>query len=262
MKSFRNIITLLLFLVPFFASAQNFSTGNKQKRVLLIMSSHDAMGISGKQTGTWFTELAAPYYILTKAGFEVVLASPAGGEAPIDLLSMKVPFTTEYTERFLKDPVALFAAKHTRKLNEIDYNTFDGVFFPGGYGLLWDLASNSSVIKLIQDFAATNRPIAMVCHAPAILRDVKKSNGEPFVKGMRLTGFKDAEDAEIELDRHLLFSLEQELKAKGANYISKANWEPNVVEDGVLLTGQSPASAPPLAEALAKRLLSAATKTR
>ncbi|MQP51287.1 MULTISPECIES: type 1 glutamine amidotransferase domain-containing protein [unclassified Flavobacterium] len=221
-------------------------TGNIQKRVLLIMSSYDDMGISGKQTGTWFTELAAPYYILTDAGYEVVFASPDGGEAPIDLLSMKVPFTTEYTDKFFNDPVALFAAKHTRKLRNIDYNTFDAVFFPGGYGLLTDLASDQFVVKLIKDFYETNRPIAMVCHAPAILRDVKLSNGEYLVKGLNLTGFKDEEDAEIELDKHLLFSLEQELKGRGANYKSVANWEPNVVVDGVLMTGQSPASAAPL----------------
>jgi putative intracellular protease/amidase len=230
------------------------NTGNIQKRVLLIMSSYDDMGISGKQTGTWFTELAAPYYILTDAGYEVVFASPDGGEAPIDLLSMKVPFTTEYTDKFLNDPVALFAAKHTRKLRNIDYNTFDAVFFPGGYGLLTDLASDQFVVKLIKDFYETNRPIAMVCHAPAILRDVKLSNGKYLAEGLNLTGFKDAEDAEIELDKHLLFSLEQELKGRGANYKSVANWEPNVVVDGILMTGQSPASAAPLAEKLAEVL--------
>lgn len=230
------------------------NTGNIQKRVLLIMSSYDDMGISGKQTGTWFTELAAPYYILTNAGYEVVFASPDGGEAPIDLLSMKVPFTTEYTDKFLNDPVALFAAKHTRKLRNIDYNTFDAVFFPGGYGLLTDLASDQFVVKLIKDFYETNRPIAMVCHAPAILRDVKLSNGKFLVEGKILTGFKDAEDAEIELDKHLLFSLEQDLKLRGANYKSVTNWAPNVVVDGVLMTGQSPASAAPLAEKLAEIL--------
>lgn len=230
------------------------NTGNIQKRVLLIMSSYDDMGISGKQTGTWFTELAAPYYILTDAGYEVVFASPDGGEAPIDLLSMKVPFTTEYTDKFLNDPVALFAAKHTRKLRNIDYNTFDAVFFPGGYGLLTDLASDQFVVKLIKNFYETNRPIAMVCHAPAILRDVKLSNGKFLVEGKNLTGFKDAEDAEIELDKHLLFSLEQELKGRGANYKSVANWKPNVVVDGALMTGQSPASAAPLAVKLAETL--------
>jgi putative intracellular protease/amidase len=230
------------------------STGNKQKRVLLVMSSVDEMGISGKHTGTWFTELAAPYYILTEAGYEVVLASPNGGEAPIDWLSMKAPFTTEYTRRFLSDEVALHAAKETRKLRNVDYNTFDAVFFPGGYGLLWDLAHDSHVIKLIQDFYTSNRPIAMVCHAPAILRDVKLPSGEYLVKGVSLTGFKNDEDTEIELLKHLLFSLEDELKGRGAKYQSKANWEANVVVDGALMTGQSPASAPPLAEALAERL--------
>ena len=230
------------------------ATGNKQKRVLLIMSSVDELGVSGKQTGTWFHELAAPYYILTDAGYEVVFASPKGGEAPIDLLSMKAPFTSEYTAKFLSDPVAMFAARSTRQLRSIDYDEFDAVFFPGGYGLVWDLASDSYTLKLIRDFHASNRPIAMVCHAPGILRDVKKANGDYLVKGVKLTGFKNDEDNEIELLKHLLFSLEDELKGRGALYSSKANWEPNVVVDGALMTGQSPGSAVPLAEALATRL--------
>lgn len=230
------------------------ATGNKQQRVLLVMSSVDEMGLSGKQTGTWFHELAAPYYILTEAGYEVVFASPEGGEAPIDLLSMKAPFTTEHTDRFLKDQVALFAAKHTRKLRNIDVTTYDAVFFPGGYGLLWDLASDSFAIKLIRDFYEANRPVAMVCHAPALLRDVKKTDGSFLVKGVNLTGFKNDEDTEVELLHHLLFSLEDELKVRGANYISKTNWEANVVIDGALMTGQSPASAEPLAFALVERL--------
>lgn len=229
-------------------------TGNKQKRVLLVMSSVDEMGLSGKQTGTWFHELAAPYYILTAAGHEVVFASPNGGEAPIDLLSYKAPFTTEYTDRFLADPVAMFTARNTRKLRNVDPSTYDAVFFPGGYGLLWDLASDLFAIKLIRDFHAANRPIAMVCHGPAILRDVKKADGEYLVKGVNLTGFKNDEDTEIELLQHLLFSLEDELKGRGAVYHSKANWQPNVVVDGPLMTGQSPASAEPLAVALAERL--------
>jgi putative intracellular protease/amidase len=227
---------------------------NQQKRILLVMSSNDEMGISGKQTGTWFQELAAPYYILTESGYEVVMVSPKGGEAPIDLLSMKSPFTTEYTDRFRNDPVALYAAKYTRKLRNLDSSTFDAAFFAGGYGLLWDLASDSYAIKLIRDFYESNRPIAMVCHAPAILRDVKKSDGEYLVKGLNLTGFKNDEDREIELPHHLLFSVEDELKRRGARYVSKANWEPNLVIDGPLMTGQSPASAVPLAEALSQRL--------
>jgi putative intracellular protease/amidase len=230
------------------------ATGNKQKRVLLVMSSVDEMGISGKQTGTWFEEVATPYYVLTEAGYEVVFASPQGGNAPIDLLSMKAPFTTENTDRFFNDPVAMFAVQNTRKLREIDYSTFDALFVPGGYGLIWDLASDSYTIKMIRDFYESDRPVAMVCHAPAILRDIKKSDGSYLVDGLSLTGFKNEEDTEIELLHHLLFSLEDELKGRGANYVSKANWEANVVEDGALMTGQSPASAPPLAEALKQRL--------
>ena len=230
------------------------ATGNQQKRVLLIMSSVDEMGISGKQTGTWFEEVATPYYVLMEAGFEVVFASPDGGNAPIDLLSMKAPFTTENTERFCNDPVAMFAVQNTRKMRDIDYSTFDALFVPGGYGLIWDLASDSYMIKMIRDFYESERPVAMVCHAPAILRDIKKSDGSYLVDGVNLTGFKNDEDSEIELLHHLLFSLEDELKGRGANYISKANWEANVVEDGALMTGQSPASAPPLAEALKQRL--------
>lgn len=230
------------------------TTSNKQKRILLIMSSVDEMGISGKQTGTWFEEVATPYYVLTEAGYEVVFASPSGGIVPIDLLSMKAPFTTENTDRFLNDPVAMFAVRNTRRLREIDYATFDALFVPGGYGLLWDLASDSYTIKMIRDFYESDRPVAMVCHAPAILRDVKTSDGRYLVDGLNLTGFKNDEDSEIELLHHLLFSLEDELKGRGAHYVSKANWEANVVEDGALMTGQSPASAPPLAQALVKRL--------
>ncbi|MBP0625380.1 type 1 glutamine amidotransferase domain-containing protein [Cupriavidus consociatus] len=227
---------------------------NQKIRVLLIMSSVDEMGISGKQSGTWFHELAAPYYLLTEAGFEVVFATPAGGAAPIDLLSMKPPFTTEYTERFLNDPIALFAAQNTRRLRNIDYSGFDAAFFPGGYGLLWDLASDSYTIKLIRDFYESGRPIAMVCHAPAILRDVKKSNGEYLVNGLKITGFKNDEDRELKLLNHLLYSLEDELKRRGALYRCANNWEPYLVIDGALMSGQSPASAVPLAKALCVHL--------
>lgn len=230
------------------------ATGNRQKRILLIMSFVDEMGISGKQTGTWFEEVATPYYVLTEAGHEVVFASPEGGNAPIDLLSMKPPFTTESTERFFNDPIAMFAVQNTRKMREVDYATFDALFVPGGYGLIWDLASDNYMIKMIRDFYESNRPVAMVCHAPAILRDIKTSDGRYLVDGVSLTGFKNDENDEIELSHHLLFSLEDELKSRGATYVSKANWQANVVEDGSLMTGQSPASAPPLAEALNLRL--------
>src|SRR6516162_3651240 len=225
------------------------------KRVLVPMSSHDDMGVSGIKTGSWFEEVATPYYEFLEAGFQVVFASPKGGRAPIDALSMQAPFTTANTDRFLDDPAGMRAISHTAPLGRLDGDVFDALFFPGGYGLLWDLASDSQVIRLIERFVAQDKPVAMVCHAPGILRDAKASNGAPLVKGHRVTGFTNAEDDELDLSRHLLFSLEDELKAKGASYVcSEVNWAANVVESGPLLTGQNPTSAPPLAKALTRRL--------
>ena len=225
------------------------------QRVLMPMSSHADMGTSGIKTGSWFEEVATPYYEFLDAGFQVVFASPNGGAAPIDHLSMQPPFTTANTDRFLDDPVGMRAVADTASLHRLDVDVFDALFFPGGYGLLWDLASDSYTIRLIERFVADGKPVAMVCHAPGILRDAKAPNGDPLVKGRRVTGFTNAEDDELDLSRHLLFSLEDELKAKGAAYESSdVNWEPNVVESGPLLTGQNPASAPPLARALTQRL--------
>jgi putative intracellular protease/amidase len=225
------------------------------KRVLMVLTSHDNMGISGKKTGNWFDEVATPYYTFKEHGIEVVMASPNGGAAPIDPFSYDDAFTTDNTHRFEADPAAQRALANTAKLSEIDYRGFDGAFFPGGYGQLWDLASDSLAIAMIEDMIEAETPVAMVCHAPAILRDAKKPNGEPLVKGKDVTGFTDAEDTELDLSRHLLFSLEQALIANGANFKrSNANWNPNVVEDGALITGQNPASAGPIAEALANRL--------
>ncbi|HTZ80502.1 MAG TPA: type 1 glutamine amidotransferase domain-containing protein [Stellaceae bacterium] len=225
------------------------------KRVLMVLTSHDVMGLSGKKTGNWFDEVATPYYTFKERGFDVVLASPLGGAAPIDPLSFDKAFTTSNTDRFEKDPIAQRALANTQKLSEVNYHDFDGAFFPGGYGQLWDLASNSLAIKLIEDMIGTETPVAMVCHAPAILRDARKPNGEPLVKGRKVTGFTDAEDEELDLSRHLLFSLEKMLIGNGGDFIrSGKNWNANVVEDGALITGQNPASAHPIAEVLADRL--------
>jgi putative intracellular protease/amidase len=225
------------------------------KRVLMVLTSHDIMGLSGKKTGNWFDEVATPYYTFKERGFEVVLASPQGGAAPIDPFSFDKAFMTSNTERFEKDPSAQRALANTLKLSEVNYHDFDGAFFPGGYGQLWDLANNSLAIKLIQDMIEKEVPVAMVCHAPAILRDAKKPNGDPLAKGRKVTGFTDAEDDELDLSRHLLFSLEKMLIGSGADFIrSGKNWNANVVEDGALITGQNPASAHPIAEVLANRL--------
>ncbi|MCC7005451.1 MAG: type 1 glutamine amidotransferase domain-containing protein [Ottowia sp.] len=225
------------------------------KRILIMMSSESALGLSGKLTGTWFEEVATPYYTLREAGYEVVLASLKGGEAPIDLLSMQAPFTTKNTARFSSDLVAMHALKHTNRLSDLNYNDYDAVFFPGGYGLLWDLTNDSHTIKMIEDFFYAGKPIALVCHAPAILRDAKKKNGQPLVKGLTVTGFMNAEDDELDLSRHLLFSLEDMLKSRSANYKGTSkNWDAHIEVDGPLMTGQNPASAPVLAQALAERL--------
>ncbi len=226
------------------------------KRVLIVMSSHDELGRSGKKTGTWFEEVATPYYMLREAGHEVVLGSLDGGHAPIDLLSMQSPFTTPNTDRFAEDPVAMFALANTNKLSNMNVADFDGLFVPGGYGLLWDLASDSNTIAMIEQFFAEKKPIAMVCHGPAVLRDAKKADGSPLVDGINITGFKNDEDIELDLLRHLLFSLEDDLQARGAKYSSSdANWEPHVVVDGKMITGQNPASAPGVAKGLAEALV-------
>ena len=162
---------------------------------------------------------------------------------------------TENTRTFQTDPLAQLALANTLRFNDIDASDYAGVFFPGGYGQLWDLASDSKVIRAIEDWIGQETPVAMVCHAPAILRDAKTPAGEPLVKGRDVTGFTDAEDEEINLSRHLLFSLERALTANGGNFRrSNKNWLPNVVQDGSLLTGQNPASAAPIADALVARL--------
>lgn len=225
------------------------------KRVLMVLTSHDMMGISGKKTGNWFDEVATPYYKFKEAGFDVTLASPKGGPAPLDPFSFDDMFMTENTRKFQKDPLAQLTLANTLRFNDINTDDYAGVFFPGGYGQLWDLASDSKVIRAIEDWIQQKTPVAMVCHAPAILRDAKNPAGESLVKGKDVTGFTDAEDEEIDLSRHLLFSLEKALVTNGGNFRrSNKNWLPNVVEDGALLTGQNPASAAPIADALVARL--------
>jgi putative intracellular protease/amidase len=221
----------------------------------MVLTSHDAMGVSGKRTGNWFDEVATPYYKFKEAGFDVTLATPKGGAAPIDPFSYDDMFMTDNTHEFVDDPAAQRVIANTLKFNDIDPNDYAGVFFPGGYGQLWDLASDSRVIRSIEHWIEKKTPVAMVCHAPGILRDAKKSSGEPLVKDVNVTGFSDAEDDELDLSRHLLFSLERALTTNGANYTrSNRNWAPNVVQDGALMTGQNPASAAPLADALVTKL--------
>ncbi|RLK58767.1 type 1 glutamine amidotransferase domain-containing protein [Actinokineospora cianjurensis] len=228
---------------------------SRPRRILVTMSSHADLGVSGKKTGTWFEEVATPYYVFTEAGYQVVFASPLGGEAPIDHLSQQAPFTTANTERFAQDPAGMLAIRETAALATVDHRDFDALFFPGGYGLLWDLAVDSRVIRMVEQALAADTPVAMVCHAPGILRDVRSPDGDPYVAGRAVTGFSNTEDDELDLSRHLLFSLEDDLTMRGANFTrSAANWQPNVVQDGPLITGQNPASAPVIAKTLVDHL--------
>jgi len=227
----------------------------KKKRILMVLTSHDLLGVSGKKTGNWFDEVATPYYAFREAGLDTTLSTPRGGAAPIDPFSYEDVFMSENTRRFLGDEAAQRALAGTLRFSDIDVNDYAGVFFPGGYGQLWDLASDSRVIRALESWVDREIPVAMVCHAPAILRDAKKRDGEPLVKGCNVTGFTDAEDDELDLSRHLLFSPEKALIANGASFQrARRNWSPNVVEHGALITGQNPASAAPIAAALVARV--------
>ena len=227
------------------------------KRVLMVLTSHDLMGLSGRDTGNWFDEVATPFYTFKDRGFDVVLASPQGGPAPIDPFSFDPAFTTSNTESFEKDPIAQRALAKIVEAERSELSRFRWCLLSRR---LWPALGPREQLARHQidrghDRKGYARSRAMVCHAPAILRDTKKPNGEPLVKGLKVTGFTDAEDDELDLSRHLLFSLEKMLISNGGDFIrSPANWNANVVEDGALITGQNPASAAPIAEILANRL--------
>ncbi|ADU72768.1 type 1 glutamine amidotransferase domain-containing protein [Pantoea sp. At-9b] len=221
-------------------------------KVLMVLTSHDALGNTGKKTGFWLEEFAAPYYVFKDAGAEIVLASPAGGQPPLDPKSDLPDFQTAMTERFKADPAAQQALATTVKLDTVDQTTFDTVFYPGGHGPLWDLAESAQSISLIESFDRAGKPIGFVCHAPGALRHVKAASGEPLIKGKQVTGFTNSEEAAVELTDVVPFLIENEFIALGAHYKKGADWMPFVVEDGNLITGQNPASS----EEVAKRLLS------
>ena len=217
--------------------------------VLMVITSHDTLGNSGKKSGYWFEEVAAPYYKFKDAGVELVLASPKGGEPPLDPRSAEESYQTADTRRFDQDAAAQAQMAATRRLDAVKQADFDAVFYPGGHGPLFDLAEDPHSIKLIEDFLAAGKPVALVCHAPGALRDVKNPDGSPLVQGRRLTGFSNSEEVSVDanLPQVIPFSLEDVLKAQGASYSKAENWAPYVVTDGLLLTGQNPDSAAPAA---------------
>ena len=221
-------------------------------KVLMVLTSHDQLGDTGRKTGFWLEEFAAPYYAFKDAGAEVVLASPAGGQPPLDPVSDQPDFQTEQTHRFAADPAAQQALATTLKLDSVNADDFDTVFYPGGHGPLWDLAESPVSIALIESFERAGKPIGFVCHAPGALRHVKAVNGDPLVKGRRVTGFSNSEEAAVELTNVVPFLVEDEFKKLGGLYEKGADWQSFVITDGLLVTGQNPGSSSDVAKALLK----------
>ncbi|TWG88857.1 putative intracellular protease/amidase [Cupriavidus gilardii J11] len=222
-------------------------------KVLIVLTSHDRLGNTGRKTGFWLEELAAPYYVFKEAGYEITLASPKGGMPPLDPKSSEPDFQTDATRRFQADAEANKALANTVKLADVSADAFDTVFYPGGHGPLWDLAESKDSSDLIERFVAARKPVALVCHAPGVLRHVKTPDGRPLVEGKKVTGFTNTEEAAVGLTEVVPFLVEDELKAKGGFYSSGPDWGSYVVQDGLLITGQNPASS----TAAARRLIEA-----
>jgi putative intracellular protease/amidase len=222
--------------------------------ILMVLTSHDQLGNTGKKTGFWLEEFAAPYYVLKDAGARVTLASPRGGQPPLDPKSDADDAQTDATRRFKKDPAAQAELGSTKKLADVAAADFDAVFYPGGHGPLWDLANDKSSVALIEAMQAAGKPVAAVCHAPAVLRDVKGPDGKPLVAGKKVTGFTNTEEEASGLTAVVPFLVEDMLKSKGGQYSKAGDWQSYVLTDGILITGQNPASSEGAAQALLKLL--------
>ncbi len=223
-------------------------------KVLMVLTSHSALGDTGEKTGFWVEEFAAPYYVLADGGVEITIASPKGGQPPVDPKSELADAQTPATERFYKDNVLIDKVAHSVKLSAIEQDDYDAVFYPGGHGPLWDLATDKTSIELIESFYNHQKPIAFVCHAPAALINVKAVNGEPLVKGKHLTGFSNTEEEAVKLTKVVPFLLEDALTKQGAHYSKGADWASYVKQDGLLITGQNPGSSAEAAKLLLKTL--------
>jgi len=225
-------------------------------KVLIVLTSHDQLGSTGKKTGFWLEELAAPYYTFKDAGAEIVLASPKGGQPPLDPKSNEPDFKTDATRRFEADVDANAQLANTVRLDSVSQADFDTVFYPGGHGPLWDLADDRHSVALLEAFIAAGKPVALVCHAPGVLRDVKTAEGTPLVQGRKVTGFTNTEEAGVGLTEVVPFLVEDMLKAAGGHYSKGPDWGSYVVTDGVLITGQNPASSAETAAVLLRTVAS------
>lgn len=219
-------------------------------KILMVLTSHDKLGDTDHKTGLWLEEFAAPYFTLLDAGAEVTLASPKGGQPPIDPNSEAPDAQTAATDRFKADEAAQKAFANTKPLSDVVAESFDAVFYPGGHGPLWDLYDDERSIALIEDMVKANKPVAAVCHAPSVLLNVKGIDGEPLVKGRKVTGFTNSEEKGVGLEAVVPYLLEDALKAKGGDYQRVDDWQPFAVTDGKLVTGQNPASSEVTAKAL------------
>lgn len=217
-------------------------------KILMVLTSHSELGNTGEKTGFWIEEFASPYYVLADVGAEITIASPSGGQPPVDPKSEITDAQTLSTERFYKDFEVIDKVAHSLKLSEIKEADYDAVFYPGGHGPLWDLATDKNSIQLIEAFYNHQKPIAFVCHAPAALVNVKVKNGEPLVKGKSVTGFSNTEEEAVKLTKVVPFLLEDELIKQGANYSKGDDWASYVKQDGLLITGQNPGSSEAVAE--------------
>lgn len=224
------------------------------KKILIVITSHDSLGGTGHKTGVWLEELAVPYYAFVQANFELTLASPHGGKPPIDPNSLQDDVQTDETRQFIQDANAQAAFANTKKLTGINANDFDAVFYPGGHGPLWDLATDKNSINLIEQFWQAQKPIAAVCHASIVLSDAKDAQGESIVKGKNVTGFTNAEEAVVGLTDAVPMLVEDTLKQRGASFSSADAFQAHAIKSGVLITGQNPASSLDVAKLLIEAL--------
>jgi putative intracellular protease/amidase len=247
------LLALIVLTVGCFTTTAQKINQKKMKKVLFVLTSHDKLGDTGEKTGFWTEEFAAPYYELEDKGVLIDIATPLGGQPPIDPKSEDPSSATDDTKRLDKDTELLAKLKNTHKLADVKESDYDAIFYPGGHGPLWDLATDKSSSALIASFYSNNKPVAFVCHSPAVLKNVK-INGEYLVKGKKVTGFSNTEEEAVGLTKVVPFLLEDALQANGATYSKGADWNPYAVEDGLLITGQNPASSKLVATKLLQQL--------
>ena len=258
------VITLVLFSSCIESTKENnirqqkLSTNSEKsktmKKILFVLTSHEELGDTGLKTGFWIEEFATPYYLLKDNGIEITLASPKGGQPPIDPKSNEPDFQTPATVRFNEDKETQEVLSKTVKLENVNHDDYDAVFYPGGHGPLWDLAEDKNSIALIEDFYKNNKPIAAVCHAPAVFKNTENTDGTSLIDGKKVTGFTNGEEEAVQLTSVVPFLVENMLKNKGGIYSKKEDWQAYAVEDGLLITGQNPSSSELVAELLLEKL--------